>query len=147
MGNPVEASAPPPSASYPVQQQSYNAAPPPAYGAPPGQPPVMQAYGMPAVQQGYAPGQMAPPTTVIVQQPARPVMYGQNPQRMNCLFCNQDIVTKTTADCGTGSWVICLALAFFTGCCCCWPMCCDGCKDTVHTCPNCNRQLGRRNLM
>lgn len=152
MGNPVEASAPPPPAQT-FSQPNYNA-PPPAYGAAP-------AFGAPQpdypkVPQQTAPGGYTsgavtiaaqPNQTVIVQQP-RVNHFTQNQQRMTCMFCNADIVTETRPDCGTGSWVIALALCFFlTPCCMCWPACCDGCKDTVHSCPACKKDLGRRNLM
>jgi len=168
MGNPIEATAPPP-ASAPVMEHSYAAQPPPpsyaaAQGPPPvesmypkvNQPPPSGAYGQPPPPSGaygqppqpYTAGAHVQQQVVVNAQPVRPNFFGQNQQRMNCTFCNSDIVTSTRTDCGTGSWVICLALCLFvTPCCMCWPACCDSCRDTVHQCPQCKRDVGRRNIM
>merc|ERR1712071_34469 len=122
--------------------QAHN--PPPAYGVPVGPAQNVTNFDLPAAQPGYVPGKMAAPaTTVIIHQPAT---YGKFPQQMNCVFCRQHIITSTETECGTGSWLIGLVTLCLGGGCFCFllPLCCDDCRDTVHTCPNCNRPLGRR---
>ncbi|EDO37753.1 predicted protein [Nematostella vectensis] len=63
---------------------------------------------------------------------------------MVCSFCQTHIVTATTYRYGALTWLlsggICL-LGGWLGC-CLIPFCLDGCKDVIHTCPNCQAQLG-----
>ncbi|KAJ8310161.1 hypothetical protein KUTeg_012030 [Tegillarca granosa] len=60
------------------------------------------------------PGQTA--THTVVYQPApmiHAVVYRESPVRTKCPSCQADIVTSTTYETGTFTWVICLVLAFF----------------------------------
>merc|ERR1739848_506073 len=114
---------------------------------PPGQPPnPYQPQPNPYPPQQPQPGQ---PQVVIVQQPVmmqRPV-FNRHPVNIICQLCSSQATTQTRTEMGTGSWVICAALCFFTGCCCCFPCCCGGCQDVVHTCPKCKRPVGRKAIM
>ncbi|XP_048747521.1 LITAF domain-containing protein-like [Ostrea edulis] len=118
---------PPPQAQYPPPQQGY---PPPQQGYPP-------------PQTGYAP---PPVQTVVVAQPVAmcgaPAMR-ECPARVTCASCRADIVTGTTFETGMLTWLIAGILCLF-GCwpCCLIPFCVDGCKDVIHTCPNCKAQVG-----
>lgn len=139
--------APPP---YAGQQPGY---PPPVQGQP--QPPAYPQQGYAAQQpgypvQGYAAqpaGYSAAHTTTIVQQPTIMVtspMFRESPVGMACPYCHATIVTAISYEPGTLAWVACLGLVL-VGCglgCCFIPFCVDGCKDAIHTCPNCQRQLG-----
>lgn len=134
--------------SYDKGQPPQNAQPGPYYGQQgQGQPPPPAAYGQPhygqPVQAGY--GQQA---TVVIQQPVT-IMMGDVPAHMTCPNCHNQIVTSTTHETGTMTWVACLVLCF-VGCdlgCCLIPFCIDSCKDTVHHCPSCRTTLGRKNKM
>ena len=78
--------------------------------------------------------------------PVIPV-FGRNPQNHQCQYCGCNIVTEVTYEMGSGSWLICLGAFLVTGCCCCIPCCFDDLKDAVHTCPNCKRMVGRKNML
>ncbi|XP_077550800.1 cell death-inducing p53-target protein 1-like [Haemaphysalis longicornis] len=55
-------------------------------------------------------------------------------------------MTHTRKEPGSCTYTMMAVLCCFTGplgCCCCWiPMLVDHWKDTVHTCPQCNRVVG-----
>jgi len=163
MGNPQEASAPPPAnfeseprqqanpppPVYQATQPAYPVLPQPAYGAnsqtqPQGfqtQPQGFQNQAQPVFQTG---------PQVVTTQPvmvSNRNLYGQNPVQQICQFCQANIVTNVSHEMGGGSWLICLGLCFFTGCCCCLPCCINGLQDAVHQCPNCKKVVGRKNLM
>ncbi|KAK3090127.1 hypothetical protein FSP39_009378 [Pinctada imbricata] len=136
-------SAPPP--PYPGTEKGpepmYPQAQPAGYGQPPyGQ----QPYGQPG-QPGY--GQ----TTVVVAQPAVSVVqtFRETPVHCRCPHCQAEVVTATQYETGTMAWIVCLVLCL-VGCdlgCCLIPFCVDGCKDVIHTCPNCKQVISRYNRM
>nr|XP_022341661.1 cell death-inducing p53-target protein 1 homolog [Crassostrea virginica] len=90
--------------------------------------------------------------------PPPPPMYGGHskfhafrevPVHMQCPYCHAEVATSVTYEAGTMTWVICLFLilfGFWLGC-CLIPFCIDGCKDCVHTCPNCQQVIGKFNRM
>ncbi|XP_056019494.1 cell death-inducing p53-target protein 1 homolog isoform X4 [Ostrea edulis] len=136
--------------------------PEPGY-PPPGQAPPMQGYGQPygQPQQGAYPqqpygqpgyGQPAQygQTTVVVAQPALTMVqqFRETPVHTKCPHCQAEIVTATSYETGTFAWIICLVLCL-VGCwpCCLIPFCVDGCKDVIHSCPNCHQTMGRFNRM
>lgn len=83
------------------------------------------------------------PQAVLVQH------FRDTPMRMNCPSCKADIITSTNYEVGTLTWVI-AGVIFLVGCvggCCLIPFCMDGCKDVIHTCPNCRQIIGRYNRM
>jgi len=164
MGNPQEASAPPP-AAYGMEPTQQANPPPPVYQPTQVAYPVLpqqmhvangqthpqgfsnnQPQGYPQAQPGFQPTgpQVVTTQPIIVQNRA---IYGQTPLQQICQFCQANVVTNVSHEMGGGSWLICLGLLFFTGCCCCLPCCITGLQDAVHQCPNCKRVVGRKNLM
>lgn len=135
-------SQPPP--PYPGKGPEPGAYPPQGQAPPQG---YAQPYGQP-VQPGYAQqGQ----TTVVLAQPAVTVVqqFREAPVHTRCPHCQAEVVTATQYETGTFAWIICLVLCL-VGCdlgCCLIPFCVDGCKDVVHTCPNCRHQISRYNRM
>ncbi|XP_056006831.1 LITAF domain-containing protein-like [Ostrea edulis] len=106
--------------------QNYNSPPPPPY--------------------------QAEQTTAVVfqQQPMVTVqLFREAPVRTRCPHCGSDVITSTMFETGTVTWLAC-AITAFVGCwlgCCLIPFCVDGCKDVVHSCPNCQQVVGRYNRM
>ncbi|XP_067032109.1 lipopolysaccharide-induced tumor necrosis factor-alpha factor homolog [Acropora muricata] len=87
-------------------------------------------------------------TTTIIAQPAQTVflnmVFGESPVSMVCPHCQTHIITCTTYQDGTLTWLASGALCLL-GCwagCCLIPFCLDGCKDVIHSCPNCHSRLG-----
>ncbi|CAG2190860.1 LITAF [Mytilus edulis] len=160
-GSPYPQSQPQQQYGQPPQQYGQ---PPQQYGQPPqqygqpqnqyGQPP--QQYGQPPNQYGQPPayggGQQQQTSTVVVGQPQTLVLqqtYRDSPVRTTCPSCNADVMTAISFEVGTMAWVVAGCLCIFglwLGC-CLIPFCVDGCKDVVHTCPNCNHMVGRFSRM
>lgn len=130
--SPSEGQYPPPSQGYPAPQGGY--APPPGqqpgYAPPPGPP------------AGYPPPQgvtvVAQPVAVVACQSMR-----ECPVRVSCPSCRADVMTATTFETGTMTWLL-VGILCIIGCwpCCLIPFCVEGCKDVIHTCPNCQAQVG-----
>ncbi|EAS01692.1 LITAF-like zinc ribbon domain protein (macronuclear) [Tetrahymena thermophila SB210] len=110
--------------------------------------------GYPQVQNNYPQNQNALPPVTYPPMQNQPLQIQQNPQvvqNMTCMSpypvqttchnCNKTLTTTVTAKAGSGTWTMCFILCLFTGC-CCIPFCMDSCKDKIHTCPNCQAQLG-----
>lgn len=121
-----------------------------AGGYPPNQQPG--PYG-PGPQQPYGPspyGQPPGQTTVVVQPTPMIVQaFRETPVQTRCPHCQADVVTGTTYESGSLTWVACVALCVF-GCdlgCCLIPFCVDSCKDVVHHCPNCQQVIARFNRL
>lgn len=123
---------------------------PPPYYDPKAAPPPQGGYpqAQPYPQGGYPPPQpgMVPPgqTTVVVTGAPLPIFRDQ-PVRLKCGHCQADIVTSLTYESGALCWIICGVLLLFglwLGC-CLIPFCIDGCKDVIHTCPNCQQTVGK----
>lgn len=125
----------------------------PAYPPPEGQyPPPTQGY--PAPPPGQQPGYAPPPAgypppqgqTTVVAQPVAVVAVPcirESPVRVSCPSCRADVMTATTFETGTMTWLL-VGILCIIGCwpCCLIPFCVDGCKDVIHTCPNCQTQVG-----
>ncbi|XP_061169039.1 cell death-inducing p53-target protein 1 homolog [Saccostrea cucullata] len=80
----------------------------------------------------------------VVQQPPTPV-FRDIPVNMVCQHCHHQITTAISFETGTLTWIICGVLILF-GCwlgCCLIPFYVEGCKDCVHTCPNCHQVVGK----
>lgn len=104
--------------------------PPQPYQAPP---PRMQPVGPTTTTI------ITPPTPIIVN-----MVFGESPVSMVCPHCQTHIITCTTYQDGTLTWLSAGALLLL-GCwlgCCLIPFCLDGCKDVIHSCPNCHARLG-----
>ncbi|KAL8582669.1 hypothetical protein ACOMHN_064579 [Nucella lapillus] len=141
----AEGAYPPPNPGYPGPYDAKMGAPPPAGQPAYGQPP----YGQPAYgQPGYGPSGQ---TTVVVTQPALAVVqtFRESPVHTRCPHCQAEVVTGTQYETGTFTWIICFILCL-VGCdfgCCLIPFCVDGCKDVIHSCPNCRQQVARWSRM
>ncbi|XP_060063452.1 LITAF domain-containing protein-like [Ylistrum balloti] len=115
------------------------------------QPPPPPGYTQPQQPMGY-PTQQSAQHTVIVTNPgyAQPInIFRESPVSMACPFCNAQIVTSTSYVTGTLAWLLCgilILLGLWIGC-CLIPFCLNGCKDVIHSCPNCNQQVGKFNRM
>eukprot|EP00831_Metopus_contortus_P057947 TRINITY_DN5022_c0_g1_i4.p1 TRINITY_DN5022_c0_g1~~TRINITY_DN5022_c0_g1_i4.p1 ORF type:complete len:224 (+),score=-0.83 TRINITY_DN5022_c0_g1_i4:178-849(+) len=112
-------------------------------GAPPGPPP-------------YYPGAPHFPNAPVVdarvplnpsvdserfQMQRQSMEISQNPVVFQCPNCGHHGVTRATRSIGAGTYIAMgvLCLTFWPAVCC--PLCCDCCKDTIHTCPSCNTLL------
>uniref|UniRef100_A0A915CX81 LITAF domain-containing protein n=1 Tax=Ditylenchus dipsaci TaxID=166011 RepID=A0A915CX81_9BILA len=96
------------------------------------------------------------PVPVYTPQPAIFVVtteqlanVGPFPMQTKCSNCQMDIVTKLTYESGTLSWLL-FAMCFATGFLilitwffCCFPFYIKSCMDVVHSCPNCNKVMGK----
>lgn len=120
------------------------------YAAPPPYPSAAPGYQPPQSYQAPPPG-MHPvgptTTTTIISQPGPIIVnmaFGESPVSMVCPHCQTHIITCTTYQDGTLTWLSAGALCLL-GCwlgCCLIPFCLDGCKDVIHSCPNCHARLG-----
>uniref|UniRef100_A0A914DBJ4 LITAF domain-containing protein n=1 Tax=Acrobeloides nanus TaxID=290746 RepID=A0A914DBJ4_9BILA len=93
------------------------------------------------------------------QKPQPPVQQSiqtinsEQPVGMNCPYCQNYINTVVSRKAGTLTWIICivcLVTGFFLliPWCLCWiPFVIPACLDVEHTCPSCNRIVGRLNRM
>lgn len=134
----------------------YPPPPQPAYASPAGPhgpPPPPYGYGQPYAQPA-APGYMQSSSSnnvVIVGQPGYGAVnggacaYSSYPQTIVCQHCSATVTTSTMFTVGTYAWLIALFIlivGLWLGC-CLIPFCVDGCKDVIHTCPNCHCTVGR----
>ncbi|KAJ6643361.1 hypothetical protein Bhyg_08321 [Pseudolycoriella hygida] len=58
--------------------------------------------------------------------------YGTEPITVTCFNCKNVVVTRTTESANA-------TCCFLFGC---WSLCCPGCQDVEHRCPQCNVILG-----
>nr|ACN70008.1 LPS-induced TNF-alpha factor [Pinctada fucata] len=126
------------------------APPPPTYSAAPAYG-TTSAYPPPPPGYGTGPGYSVTNTNVVVAQPgiATVMVFRELPVQCTCPSCGASVVTSTSYETGTLAWVICLVLALFglwLGC-CLIPFCINGCKDVIHSCPNCRHTIGKFNRM
>ncbi|EAR87984.1 LITAF-like zinc ribbon domain protein (macronuclear) [Tetrahymena thermophila SB210] len=63
------------------------------------------------------------------------------PFQTTCHHCKKTSTTKVTSKAGYGTWTMCSIFCVLTGC-GCIPFFINNCKDKIHTCPNCQTQLG-----
>uniref|UniRef100_A0A0N4ZMG5 LITAF domain-containing protein n=1 Tax=Parastrongyloides trichosuri TaxID=131310 RepID=A0A0N4ZMG5_PARTI len=100
-----------------------------------------------------------PPSNTSVQQtripiPTSPIIlrlakFGPLPIETDCQFCRAHIVTKTRNVTGSLPYVVASVLFIlgfffiFPFFCICLPFCVDMFLDTLHTCPNCHKEVGR----
>ncbi|OXA46872.1 cell death-inducing p53-target protein 1 [Folsomia candida] len=81
-----------------------------------------------------------PSTRVIIIS----AISGHNPQRTICPHCRMEIVTVTRKETGSCQHCWALCICCFVGCpFCLIPYCCEHeCGDTVHSCANCQMDVG-----
>ncbi|XP_038055103.1 lipopolysaccharide-induced tumor necrosis factor-alpha factor homolog [Patiria miniata] len=100
---------------------------------PPGPVPAPQA--APAHQVNVMPGPVCVQSTVC---------YGEYSMAIQCPHCHNTVNTRITHQTGLLTWLVAggiFLVGGFLGC-CLIPFCVDFCLDVVHSCPNCNQQLG-----
>jgi hypothetical protein len=100
------------------------------------EPPQYNQINSPAGQSQFV-AQPSYGQPVIVQQTPQPVIvnavtYGPEPMTVTCFHCRATVTTTTTE---SPNAMCC----FLFGC---WALCCPGCQDVEHRCPNCNVILG-----
>lgn len=118
----------------------------PQISAPP--PPIYQPQGLmiePVVpdRQGYANTVPIQPQNKIIATETK----GQQPQRFLCQNCQQERVSRVNHEMGRGSWLWCVFCAFTLPIFAPWPCCVKECQDTIHTCSQCNREVGRKKFL
>lgn len=64
------------------------------------------------------------------------------PAKIICPYCKEVTTTYIKVQAGTGTYICCCVLLWFTLFCACLPFCIDDCKDKVHFCPKCQHQVG-----
>ncbi|XP_065890207.1 lipopolysaccharide-induced tumor necrosis factor-alpha factor homolog [Dysidea avara] len=99
------------------------------------------------------PAQQAPPqstnntTVVVAQQPTTSTVvnttFGDSPMSYNCHVCKTQQVTRVTHKVGTMTILIVIILCVLgLWPCALIPLCVPALQDSVHTCPNCNTEVG-----
>ncbi|EAR92776.1 LITAF-like zinc ribbon domain protein (macronuclear) [Tetrahymena thermophila SB210] len=103
------------------------------------------------------PAQNMMPHVQMVQnpQPNQPFMYQQQnfqlatvetcqnspyPAQVTCIHCSQYITTQIQYKRGQGSYCCCLLMTLTVGC-CILPLLLKKCKDKIHICPNCHKEI------
>ncbi|KAJ1452940.1 LITAF-like zinc ribbon domain-containing protein [Pelagophyceae sp. CCMP2097] len=68
--------------------------------------------------------------------------YGASPERFTCPHCHQAGTTRTSHQVGALTCLVGLGICCIF--CPCTPIVCcfDGIKDVIHTCPQCNTEVG-----
>lgn len=149
-----EPGPPYPATSGPPMPQPEGTIPPP-YPAQ-GMPPPVGGYQNTQPPPGYFAGQQVTPVGAVPVQPVGyPVgpttaiivgaRWSEVPQLANCTTCNKQVMTSVAYVPGSMAWLLCFIIVIFGGwlfCLCLIPFCMDACKDVVHSCPSCNRNLG-----
>ncbi|KAL4486781.1 hypothetical protein ABPG72_006613 [Tetrahymena utriculariae] len=90
--------------------------------------------------QGYQPPKMVAPQLIQVGLP-RNASSSNGPTTIQCPQCNQIGVTTVQSKVGSGT-LCCAFILLVTTFCCCIPFLNQNCQDKVHTCPNCQAQVG-----
>ncbi|KAM6971872.1 lipopolysaccharide-induced tumor necrosis factor-alpha factor homolog [Aplochiton taeniatus] len=74
--------------------------------------------------------------------------YGDNPSRIRCPYCHQDITTEVEYKPGLVAWSMCLLFILLGLClhrlicgCCLIPFLVKGFQDAHHSCPSCHSHL------
>lgn len=107
--------------------------------------PVLDQYDYSAVPMSNVYAQ-EPLYVVNVQSYPEQINYqdvprGRDPVHMICPVCKNKIFTRVTHERGATAWIICLILCIFCFPFCIYPLVCEPCLDTLHTCPHCESEL------
>merc|ERR1712083_147549 len=90
----------------------------------------------------------APPVVVVHQvqpQPYIKPIFGTNPCRLTCQYCNQQVVTAVERKFSMLGWMVAGGICIVgLWPCCCIPCCLDTFYDYEHTCPSCNAIVGNK---
>eukprot|EP00828_Plagiopyla_frontata_P001108 TRINITY_DN0_c3620_g1_i2.p3 TRINITY_DN0_c3620_g1~~TRINITY_DN0_c3620_g1_i2.p3 ORF type:complete len:155 (+),score=5.34 TRINITY_DN0_c3620_g1_i2:1-465(+) len=127
---------PMPYQNQPPQAMPYQGPPPPGYyqnqpQGPPLQQPII------VVQQQQPSGA---PDPNLFQISTGPVPF-------YCPLCQKPQLSRTYPSIGGGTHLIAIGLCFVTGLCCWIPYVADSCQDTVHSCPECRTEVGRKKFI
>ena len=79
--------------------------------------------------------------------PPANVYFGTTNQSIQCPHCGFQGETMVERVPGFGTWLLCCALCCVSGICGPCVFCCDSTMDVVHSCPNCDHQLGSKTLV
>ncbi|KAL4454005.1 hypothetical protein ABPG74_003888 [Tetrahymena malaccensis] len=106
--------------------------------------------------QNPNPAQNIMPSVQMVQNPLpnQPFMQQYNfqlnaietcqktplPASVSCNHCNQYITTNIQCKRGQGAYCCCLLMTLTVGC-CILPLLLKKCKDKIHICPNCHKEI------
>ncbi|KAG0345498.1 hypothetical protein BG004_003662 [Podila humilis] len=85
------------------------------------------------------------PQMVLVKPPSRIEELRVKPGVVACQHCHHLVLTETTPENGSCTYlgILALILAGVTSCgCCLLPLCMTSCKDVMHSCPNCHEDIG-----
>ncbi|KAL4426934.1 hypothetical protein ABPG74_017191 [Tetrahymena malaccensis] len=95
---------------------------------------------LPPPQQSnqYQPPQAFVNTQVVLPRNAD---HSVSPITIQCPLCNQVGVTSVKSKVGSGT-LCCAFILLVTTFCCFIPFLNENCQDKLHTCPNCNAQVG-----
>lgn len=78
---------------------------------------------------------------------APPVASGELPQRFFCSTCGREQSTSVYHKMGLGSWICFVFWLFVFFPFILFPCCASRCKDSVHVCPGCQREVGRKKFL
>ncbi|KAG0302623.1 hypothetical protein BGZ98_007352 [Dissophora globulifera] len=102
------------------------------------------AVPVPHMYSNQGPSVMASPL-ILTRPPGRIEDLKAKPGVVVCQHCNYLVLTETTPENGSCTYlsVLGLLLAGITSCgCCLLPFCITSCKDMMHSCPNCHQDIG-----
>ncbi|CAO3571140.1 unnamed protein product [Mortierella alpina] len=109
--------------------------------------PVSQPYQQQATLQQFPqrPPPMQTSPLIMSRAPTRIQDLKNKPAMVICQHCRHLVLTDITTENGSCTYVGVLAL-FLLGVttfgCCLLPLCLTSCKDVMHSCPNCERDIG-----
>lgn len=96
----------------------------------------------PAWSNHVGPVHKAPPA--VATQLVVPTELSDGPVTLTCVHCQHHVTTRTNTGPSTLSWALCVCLAVFGCCVCCWvPFCVGKLNVTEHYCSNCEKLLGK----
>ncbi|KAF9116456.1 hypothetical protein BGX27_002488 [Mortierella sp. AM989] len=107
-------------------------------------PPPPVQYLAPHQPQQHQASVMASPL-ILMKPPCRIEDLKAKPGVVVCQHCNYLVLTETTTENGSCTYlgILGLLLAGITSCgCCLLPLCISSCKDIMHSCPNCHDDIG-----
>ncbi|KAG0243170.1 LITAF-like zinc ribbon domain-containing protein [Mortierella sp. GBAus27b] len=82
---------------------------------------------------------------ILMSPPSKVEDLKTKPRVVICQHCNYLVLTETSPENGSCTYVgiLGLLLAGVTSCgCCLLPLCMGSCKDVMHFCPNCHEEIG-----
>ncbi|OQV17355.1 hypothetical protein BV898_08604 [Hypsibius exemplaris] len=84
-------------------------------------------------------------TTVINGEIDEIVFLQPYPTEVQCPNCGQIVITEITYENGVLTWLLAAGIAVLGGWLGCFliPTCVNSCKDARHTCPRCQRLIGK----